>query len=468
MPQHRKTYSASRSRRTSRQIHDSTVGTHVVRRAQPSRSSGTARRMPHNPTYAQAIARRARMRRIAIFLVAAVVVVGIAVGVGFLVFRGTVGGQFALKNSDAQEALTATRSDEPDYVLITAELGAVAAPLDNGGPDVFLLARLDKQNQTFTLINLPESLQITSDNRSESLASIANSGDAALIKAINVLAKVEISHIVKVDQAGLLGIIDALGGVAVDVDQVIDDPHAGSVYLMAGQQTLEGESALTYLRATNLKYGPEDQLVHQLKFASALFEDLFSKQGSFATRLDSIGTMFQTDYSLANLEELNSWLAGIGAQDIMCLTAPGYFTVVTNVKATDGERYVTTAADMSALIAQLDKGEQPTAGKIEDVGHVDSSSFVVDVQNGTVTEGAASAAAGLLREKGFNVGDVGNAEQPVYEETLVVYRSGDEGLARAKTVIDALGVGRAVEASSYYSFAHDVLVVIGADNKPAS
>jgi LCP family protein required for cell wall assembly len=395
-------------------------------------------------------------------------VIGIAVGVGFLVFRGTVGGQFALKDSDAKEVLVTTRSDEPDYVLISAELGSVAAPLDNGGPDVFLLARLDKQNKTFTLINLPESLQITMDNRSESLASIANSGDAALIRALNTLAKIEISHIVKVDEAGLLNIIEALGGVTVDVDQVVDDPHAGSVYLTAGKQTLEGESALTYLRATNLKYGLDDQLVHQLKFAASLFESLFSAQGGFATRLDSIGSMFQTDYSLADLEDLDSWLSGISAQDITCLTAPGYFTVVTNVTGTDGERYVTTAADMASLIEQLDKGEQPTSSRIDEVGSVASSSFVVDVQNGTITEGAASAAANLLREKGFSIGDVGNAEQPVYEETLVVYRPGDEGLARAKTVIDALGVGRAVEASSYYSFDHDVLVVIGADNKPVA
>ena len=99
---------------------------------------------------------------------------------------------------------------------------------------------------------------------------------------------------------------------------------------------------------------------------------------------------------------------------------------------------------------------------------VSPSGFVVDVQNGTTIEGAASTAADTLKSKGFSVGDVGNAEQPVFDETLVVYKDGDEGLARAKTVIDAYGVGRAVEKSSYYNFEHDILLIIGADNKPVA
>ena len=68
--------------------------------------------------------------------------------------------------------------------------------------------------------------------------------------------------------------------------------------------------------------------------------------------------------------------------------------------------------------------------------------------------------------RGFNVGEVGNAEQQVYSETLVVYK--DNGIQQAQAVIDAIGIGRAVYASYYYEFEADVLVIIGSDYMPTS
>ena len=148
---------------------------------------------------------------------------------------------------------------------------------------------------------------------------------------------------------------------------------------------------------------------------------------------------------------------------------PGYYAVVTNVTGTDEGRYVSTASDVAELISKLEDNEKLTADSIGGAGLVSPSSFTVSVQNGTTIEGAASAMADLLKSEGFKVGDVGNAENPVFEGTIVVYRGGDEnGLARAKTVIDAIGVGRPVDGDAYYSFNSDILLIIGADNKPMS
>ena len=76
------------------------------------------------------------------------------------------------------------------------------------------------------------------------------------------------------------------------------------------------------------------------------------------------------------------------------------------------------------------------------------------------------AAAEVLKAAGFDVGEVGNAEQQVYSETLVVYK--DNGIQQAQAVIDAIGIGRAVYASYYYEFEADVLVIIGSDYMPTS
>ena len=72
-----------------------------------------------------------------------------------------------------------------------------------------------------------------------------------------------------------------------------------------------------------------------------------------------------------------------------------------------------------------------------------------------------------MTEQGFNVTDVGNADSQVYEETLVVYKDEDKA-ACAQAVVDAMGVGRTTNASAYYSFDSDVLVMIGRDYAPTS
>lgn len=418
-----------------------------------------------NRAYIDGIRRRARIRRILTGVVAVVFVVGVALVAGAFAFRGAVGSDMALRDSDANEALVAARADGPSYTLIATELGEVASPLEKEGPDSLLLCRVDPQSQSLAIIAMPPSLQVTSENQSVRIAETALSGDAALIQAVEKFAKVDVSHYVKVDEAGLQSIVDTLGGVDVEIEQVIDDPHAGDLYFPVGEYTLNGVSVLPYLRATNLKLGIQDQLSHQLTFASLLIEKLFCSEGAFAPRLESIDTFFQTDYSLGDIEGIASWLSDKGADAIKRTALPGYLASATNVSDEGPERFIGSSDDMAAIIAALDSGSEPAATSLDEVNAVDPGSFTVEVQNGTVIAGAAGATAESLTSLGFDVGEVGNADQPIYDETLVVYKDGDEGLARAKTVINALGIGRAV-VDTYYTFDADVLLIIGADYKP--
>lgn len=569
----KKGFQAKQSRRMSRQMSDSTLGTHVQRGSHSrrvdnassvafsntrssARASGSQvhtmapsttsaeggaayRRRVNQREYIEGVRRRVRIRRVLTAIVIVLALVAVAAAAGFIAFRGTVGSEMALKNSNAADALVPAKADEPYYMLITAELGAVAEPLEGKGPDVILLARLDKQAGSLALVNIPASLQVANDNGNASLSELAYSGDAALLSAVSSFAKVDISHYVKIDKGGIAGMADALDGIKVNVDQVIDDPHAGDVYIPAGDYPLKGEGALTYLRATNLKLGVEDQLNHQLDFAAALVSQLFSSDGSFATRLDSIDAYFQTDMSLADVESIAGWLSGVSMDSIRREALPGYMKTSVGVVESGQSYYVGTAADMAKIIESLEGGAQTdssaSASASASAASVAApSSFTVEVQNGTDIEGAAGVIADMLTSQGFKVAKKGNAEQQVYNETLVVYNVGklqakaeqpadeadalaengeeaeageegapgdgtemiadaevplaeepaaqdvptaasatrettaEEGLARANAVIQAIGMGRAVEAGSYYNLTTDVLVIVGYDYKPVN
>lgn len=491
MSARRNPYSSRRSRNVSRKVNDSTLGSHVVRPTGTSRhaassssrsrsttvrrgvdtispavstgSGGSRYRSGSRRQYGGAIQGKARSRRMAVTAVVVVVAVAIAVTAGFLAFRGSLVSEMSLRDSDAADALVQKHSDEPYYLLIAAELGSVAEPLDHAGPDMLLLAYVDRENQKLALINIPAGLQVASENGIVRIASLAESGDAALINAVANFAKVDISHYVKIEEGGVEGMVDALDGIDVEIDQVIDDPHAGDVYLPEGTYTLNGASALTYLRATNLKMGVSDQLDHQVTFAALFLTKLFSSEGSFAARLDAIDSYFQTDLSLGDIEALQSWICNLPSGAINCISLPGYETEVTGVVATEDALFVGSADDMASIIAMLEAGQQ-VESLSADITPADPGSFTVEVQNGTAIDGAASLTSDNLKALGFNVVAVGNAEQSVYTETLVIYK-GDEGPSRAKAVINALGVGRAV-SDMYYSFDPDILVILGSDYKP--
>ena len=164
MAQHGKHYSSARSRRTSRKVSDATIGTHVAHggsgaraasqpksvsysnariseRASeshldtfmPTATSGedmaSYRRRSQQRRYIESLQRKARIRRILTAVLAVAVVAGVALGAGWLAFRGVLGSQMALRDSNAMEALSAPKEDEVIYTLATVELGAVAAPL---------------------------------------------------------------------------------------------------------------------------------------------------------------------------------------------------------------------------------------------------------------------------------------------------------------------------------------------------
>ncbi len=497
MVNRRKVPSSRQSKRVSRDIHDATIGSHVQRSSRSSRSGystasgrpsrrssygdveyispgtqGSGARGAHRSRapqrhYVETMQHRARTKRIGVGFIIVAAIVALALLAGFFAFRGSVGSSMALRDSNAAEALVSVRSDEPYYALIAVDLGAVAEPLNHEGPDVLYLTRVDRENHTLALVTIPAALQVSTENGMKRVGDLAQKGDAALISAVSSFAKVDISHYVKVADGGVEGIVDALGGVETYVDQTIDDPHAGDVYLPEGTYTLNGAAAITYLRTDNLRLGTTDQLQHQADFAATLLEQIFKSEGNFATRLDSIDAYFQTDLSLSDLESLQSWISELSDSSITRTVLPGYLTEVTGVVDTGDALYVGSSNDMASIIESLEEGKAPDVDSSKDVKAADPASFTVEVQNGTNITGAAALTADALVKAGFNVVKSGNAEQPVYDETLVVYKSAEgQGIGRAKAVIEALGVGRAVEGDIYYSFEPDVLVIVGSDYKP--
>ncbi len=381
------------------------------------------RRHLQQDRYLEAMRKRSRRRKILVILIAAVIAIALAFAAGFLVFRGVVGSEMALRNSDARDALSASEAESPVYTLIAVELGAVAAPLEQPGPDVIFLLRENPAQRKYTLISLPPSLKVTVDNDTRRLSDMAEGGDAAFISAVESYAKINVNHFLKVDEDGIAGMTDALGGIDITLDQVIDDPTAGDVYYPIGSYTLNGQGALTYLRTSNLRMGKTDQMNNQMVFFKLLLEKLVGYDGGFARSIDAIDSYFQTDLTLNDLEAFAANIVEAGIDSITTSIVPGYFTTSSDVVEDNGELFVSKTSDIAEFIDSIDSDAKQGSQQEDQSSEIDPGSFSLEVLNGTDIAGAAGTTADTLASQGFNIVDVGNAEQQVYNETLVVYRT---------------------------------------------
>ena len=117
-----------------------------------------------------------------------------------------------------------------------------------------------------------------------------------------------------------------------------------------------------------------------------------------------------------------------------------------------------------AMILGMNRGGARRAPKAAPTLSVQSADIPsigrIQILNGTSAAGAANKAADFLREKGFDVKDIGNAPTANYPSTLVVSRTKDMSVARQ--VAAALGVEKLVLLRTGDEM-YDVTVFIGPD-----
>lgn len=489
--------SASRAKRISRSVHESQIGTHVVprshapgtvsatpqvefsnerkkRRAEqgvvdqviPRTRSGETRaeyeRRLSRRDYAKGEESFRKLRRIVVIAIAAAIILAVAVGVGTAVYFGSVSDKMGLGESDARASLVAQEANKPYYVLIVGE--HYRSGTAYAGPDALILARIDEAAKAVTLVSIPVNLQVVL--RDGDIHKIADSqlmgGDSYLISAVSSFADVPISHIVKADDAGLAKLVDGLGGVTVQVPEEVDDPSVSDIFIDKGTQTLDGEAALAFTRASNYEQGDEVRMANQRELCIALAASAFAHEGmGMVSLLDSVSDAISTDYSSFDALSVSDVLRGFEASQVYSVQVPGYVPI----SQSGGTSYfVHYDDDWANMMTAVDAGIDPTPATV-DASFVAPGSFSITVRNGAEITGAAAQMSDLLSAGGFVVTEVGNADHYVYEETLIVYKDPLFEPA-AQAVSEYLGVGRPVDSAGFYAFETNVLVILGKDWKP--
>jgi len=220
----------------------------------------------------------------------------------------------------------------PEYILL---LGSDARPgQTRARSDSIVIARIEQDTKKVTLLSIPRDTRVPIPGHGQDKITHANAfgGPALAIKTVKAYTGLPINHYVELNFAGFADIVDALGGVTVNVDRTINDPHGANTggvsnvtYVPAGKQRLSGPAALTYVRARHMAGGDLARMRHQQTFLKALATQVLAAKNlrKLPRVIDAAADNITTDMKVGKIVELASAYRGFSGKNIKSYSATG-------------------------------------------------------------------------------------------------------------------------------------------------
>ncbi|MFC7328094.1 LCP family protein [Marinactinospora rubrisoli] len=161
-------------------------------------------------------------------------------------------------------------------------------------------------------------------------AALFHGGPPCAVKTIESLSGIRIDHFVHLSFVGFRDMVDAVGGVEMCIPEPMYDERA-KLDLEAGQQVLDGEQSLAFVRA---RYeigdgGDIGRIDRQQMFLGALAEqttssDVLTSPSRMSSLLQAVSehTATDRDLSLDRMISIGSTLADVDLEDITFYTVP--------------------------------------------------------------------------------------------------------------------------------------------------
>ncbi len=438
--------------------------------------------------------RRKRKKTVAIALaVVAALCLGGA-GAAFAYYQTISNNLHAGVDPALRDALVASdlAGGDPFYILLMGVDGSSEREAsaeyagDQFRSDSIMLARIDPGDKKVTLVSIHRDTLVDMGEYGQNKINAAHAlgGPSFAVETVSDFAGVDISHYAEINFDGFKEIVDALGGIEVDVPMEIDDERAGG-HLDAGPQTLDGDQALILCRSRHAydDYGDGDtyRAANQRLVLAAIAKKLLgSDVATMANTVSSLSGYVTTDLEVTDIIGIAQAMQGLDPDnDIYSAMEPTTSEYIGDVwyEITDVEAW-------KEMMRRVDQGLPPTDKDVVDdasgtvlastgsgasassSGGSDSSatrkSGSVAVRNGNGIAGAGAKAVERLEGLGYHNVDAGNAENFNYEKTIVVCRDSSQ-TDEAQQIADALGASVVKVNDGTYVFDTGFLVVLGAD-----
>jgi LCP family protein required for cell wall assembly len=371
----------------------------------------------------------------------------------------------------------APESELPDIALKQERVNILLLGIDQregeAGPfrtDTMILVGIDPATNSVSMLSIPRDLwvripgygenRINTAHATGDLRNYPGGGVALAKKTVSQNLGVPVHYYVRINFVGFEKLIDAIGGLDIDVPQAIhDDKYPTEDYgtmvldIPAGPQHMDGQTVLRYARS---RHGTDDfdRMSRQQQVIRAALDKVLTLDipvTRWPKLLELAGDSIKTDLTLDEIRDLAPLARELSTAALRSGVIDGGMTV-TSITPQGAMVEVPLWDRINPLVEELfptTANAGITNGDTRALAAAEGAR--IEVLNGTLVSDLAQETADTLTAQGYNVVAAGNAERFDYTETwLVVYQEAPYTLAglarelnipaeRIRTAADAPG-----------------------------
>jgi LCP family protein required for cell wall assembly len=402
------------------------------------------------------------------------------------------GGKSATVCADDVDASLLNREGDSRINILLLGIGG---PGHDGSDltDTIMLASIDPINNKVALLSIPRDLWVNVPNSGSrkineayyygKLNSQAKTQLGKQQDGVNLLDKtlqpiidgVPIHYHVILDFAAFRQMVDALGGITVNVPETLYDPtvawenHGNPTIASKGPQELSGKQALLYVRSretsSDFARSQRQRLVIAAIKQKALSAGTFSNPLRVSSLLDSLGRNVYTDFSSTDIKCLYRQTSTIPASAISSLD----MVTPPNNLLTTGNMGGRSVVEPRAGLYEYAAIHTFLHNSLKD-GLVVRENAAVEIYNATSTAGLATNASNLLKSYGYHVTTVASTNgQAATQSTILVDLNGGKdkytrhylekrlGVTAVSSIPDGYGITPAQGASFVIILGNDAI-----------
>lgn len=320
--------------------------------------------------------------------------------------------------------------DEDDQTILNALVLGYDAGVDGTPrPDTILLANIDMGKRAVGIVSLPRDTRVAVpgyDNKYKLNSSYALGGIDLLKETVADLLGIPVHCYVEVDFHGFEKIIDILGGVEIEVHEHMKyTDEAGDLYIdiEPGLQVLDGKEALNYVRYREPLQADIGRIGRQQQFINALLDEVLTMKviPKIPSLLGEIGGLINTNLLFKDMARLAKMAAEVPRDQIELIILPGT------------PEYIN---DVSYWVADEESLDRTLLSLVYTKDYLENAQYEVVLLNGSGISGLAGQTRDKLRDWGFKVERIGNADRFDYSYTTIYFGDGDlEGALRISSII---------------------------------
>lgn len=253
---------------------------------------------------------------------------------------------------------------------------------------------------------------------------------------------------------------DMLGGLPVFISYPIDVEEDGERFLLpSGVVDLDGDKISSYLRYegdvdmdTSVRNRRETTFLSFLGLLNSKYDMVFN-----SVFFKMFAKNFTTNLSERNFKQLLMQISEIGSEKIITSEIDG------STREVDGQKMLFPFYEGQVI---KDVFQQTTALLSSEDKTVYDRTYALEIQNGTMTQNLAQRTADLLKNFGYDVVSVRNANEANYEKTMIIDHIGNSAVAQALGKIincDEIQVDDIQSSSETKSYLVDFVIILGKD-----